>query len=235
MIVDLATYPLRNWLTCIDELHALGFSDAEIDAALAKADLWLTDLTEQRIFPLKHSSDLSFTEKSSITPCVVIRRGKLMQTIRHPLDSSYTKHDFAPGVELRVRSQYQGLKHGKLLHALLSNRFPWFGEFRWALHEIRSGENAWNECYMATTPPMREYAGKEFKHSPTTSLYVPLGALIQCDKEAIIQRHRSYHEDFYKGDDRAHYRHQALAVFEAPETIHFFKHLDGAPACVRLA
>ena len=50
-----------------------------------------------------------------------------------------------------------------------------------------------------------------------TSLYVPFKALMECDWQAIVDRHVKYHDEYYKSPDRRHFFKEAIDVLDSFE------------------
>lgn len=161
---------LIEWLSCKEELKKV-FTTKEIEEAIKTSGLTLKDLTTIENFAYE-----PFGKKEIIAE---YHRGqiKVCKTIK--IDGEYVSMEGQKNADVRtyrIIDHYQGLRHEKLIRALLEKRFKWFKNFKWSIYEV-SGKIEHYEIYLNT--------GKK-------SLYVPLVALLNRNKEAIIERNKSY-------------------------------------------
>lgn len=91
----------------------------------------------------------------------------------------------------RVPSQYQGLPQGKMLVALLREARPFLQNFTTTCYEINDHENSQNEFYL-------ELGASAEGHS---SLYVPYGAFLAGDIDAVKKRNKDYFGWYNKKKD----------------------------------
>lgn len=107
-----------DYLKCREDLNGLGFTDKEITKALDQCKLTvnlLTDLNGYKQEP-KYLKAYEVTKRSHSW------RGK---EYRGEFEREVTMH----GIECRVPSNYQGLRHGEIIEALMCNKFDWFNTF----------------------------------------------------------------------------------------------------------
>ena len=107
-----------DYLKCRKALNQLGFTDKEIRAALIAANLDVDDITDKNGFE-KFPHWLPVGEIITDRHSFQVKRYK----------GSYYKKEYTTGWLIRVPAHYQGLRHEKLLRALLEARFPWFESF----------------------------------------------------------------------------------------------------------
>lgn len=126
-----------------------------------------------------------------------------------------------PCIEFIVPDNYQ-LAEGRLLKKLLFAAYPYLNcaEYYEAIKvyhaDVREVDK--NEFYMS------------FYSNPydteKVSLYVPFKALRDKDPQIIIDRHTSYHKEYYGNDaSRKQYLDKALSVLEFDSTKEFFEHV----------
>lgn len=126
-----------------------------------------------------------------------------------------------PCIEFIVPDNYQ-LAEGRLLKKLLFAAYPYLNcaEYYEAIkvYHADAREVDKNEFYMS------------FYSNPydteKVSLYVPFKALRDKDPQIIIDRHTSYHKEYYGNDaSRKQYLDKALSVLEFDSTKEFFEHV----------
>lgn len=115
-----------------------------------------------------------------------------------------------------VPNQYQ-LNEKKLLEACLFLTIPEIDKFKWEMYHLDSYEDnkthkiIYSDIYLKTSEG---------------SLYCPVEALVNYDKEAIIERHTSYHKGYYNTSDRKKYLDKSLSVLDTLEVELLFYVLD---------
>lgn len=126
-----------------------------------------------------------------------------------------------PCIEFIVPDNYQ-LAEGRLLKRLLFAAYPYLNcaEYYEAIkvYHANAREVDKNEFYI------------DFYSSPygteKVSLYVPFKALRDKDPQIIIDRHTSYHKEYYgTHESRKPYLDKALSVLEFDSTKEFFEHV----------
>lgn len=126
-----------------------------------------------------------------------------------------------PCIEFVVPDNYQ-LAEKRLLKKLLVSAYPYLNcaEYYEAIkvYHADAREVDKNEFYIG------------FYSSPydteKVSLYVPFKALRDKDPQIIIDRHTSYHKEYYGNDaSRKQYLDKALSVLEFDSTKEFFEHV----------
>lgn len=126
-----------------------------------------------------------------------------------------------PCIEFIVPDNYQ-LAEGRLLKKLLFAAYPYLNcaEYYEAIkvYHADAREVDKNEFYIG------------FYSSPydteKVSLYVPFKALRDKDPQIIIDRHTSYHKEYYgTHESRKPYLDKALSVLEFKSTKEFFEHV----------
>lgn len=97
-------------------------------------------------------------------------------------------------------------KEKELLKTCIFEVIPELEKLQWNIYHLDREDN---NIYLKTTV--------------NNSLYCPVNALLNFDKEAIIQRHTDYHKKYYHGTDRKKYLDIALSVFDTvPVDILFY-------------
>lgn len=115
-----------------------------------------------------------------------------------------------------VPNHYQ-LNENKLLEACLVLSIPEIDRFKWDMYHLDSYEDnkthkiIYSDIYLKTSKG---------------SLYCPVEALVNYDKEAIIERHTSYHKSYYNTSDRKKYLDKALSILDTLEVELLFYVLD---------
>lgn len=164
---------LSDWLTCKKELIDLGFKETEINKALRQLKFTLDDLTDKKDFetepnyynPRLLSEDFHTCYKKEH----VTVKGKCFESCKYKPYQAQT---------WIIQATYQGLKHGNIIHKLLSNKFEWFNKFKWDIYELRSDDA---EIYLKTK---------------FGSLYVPIKSLMKKDPEIIKNRMLDYYGSY---------------------------------------
>ena len=163
------------WLNCTGILIELGFSVLEIEQALEQEALGVRELTDVKGFKdtPRHYRKME-----------IIREGVGVYVTDHRIwgGKTYENTERVTGTEVRLSAQYQGLKHGRLIKRLLSNRLPWFNNrFKWEAYEISHNAPDSVDIYLSTK---------------MGSLYVPVWALLAGDTEAITKRMTVYYKGY---------------------------------------
>ena len=117
MQVEKKELTVLDFLRCRTELNKIGFSDKEILKSLSDLEITKRDLTDEKAFEngTPYCNTYEFSRKGV---------GHFKQ-YKGNFVREYTKNaDF-----YFIPAQYQGLKHGKIIEKLLSNRFDWFNSF----------------------------------------------------------------------------------------------------------
>lgn len=115
-----------------------------------------------------------------------------------------------------VPNPYQ-LNEKKFLEACLVLAIPEIDKFKWDMYHLDSYEDnktkktIYSDIYLKTSEG---------------SLYCPVEALINYDKEAIIERHTSYHKSYYNTSDRKKYLDKSLSILDTLEVELLFYVLD---------
>lgn len=167
-------FSLTDWLTCKDELIKLGITTDEIEQALKDVKYTVRDLTDEQEFTQEPTyygiyelvKDWHTAQKKEH----ITLKGRCFESCDYVSYSAQT---------YRIKGHYQGLKHGKLIHQILSNRLPWFKSFKWEIFEMYSERNP--EIYLKTKKG---------------SVYVPIKALLEKDSKMIIERMKDYFLDY---------------------------------------
>ena len=115
-----------------------------------------------------------------------------------------------------VPNQYQ-TNEKELLKECLFLLIPELDKFEWNMYHLdsytdsKTKEIKYSDIYLKTVEG---------------SLYCPIEALIRYDKEAIIERHSSYHKGYYNTADRKEYLNKSLMVLKTLPTELLFYVLD---------
>lgn len=115
-----------------------------------------------------------------------------------------------------VPNPYQ-LNEKELLETCLILTIPELEKFKWDMYHLDSYEDnktkktIYSDIYLKTSEG---------------SLYCPIEALVNYDKEAIIERHTSYHKGYYNTSDRKKYLDKSLSVLDTLEVELLFYVLD---------
>jgi len=158
---------ISDWIIGKEYLINLGFTEKEIIKAIRNAKLTMNNLTSKEPESRAWSKiKIPIGLKSNFFTDIIVHKG-------HQYERHYTKITET----FIVPDKYQHLKHGKITKELLKNRFPWFVEFKWSIYSIEEKY----EIYMKT----------EFG-----SLYVPIKALLEKNKQIIIDRMTSYYQEY---------------------------------------
>lgn len=214
-----------EWLSCKEGLLKLGFSVKEIETAIKKSGLKVEDLTEIKDFQDQRTAEI-------YKPHEIVKGWHTSSYIRVyenvKIDGQYIQMEgYKTGqvIGVRVKNQYQGLKHEKVIRNLLEKRFKWFKNFKWEIYSFEYQDPENYEIYLKT--------GKN-------SLYVPLKALLKKDIKAIEDRNISYLTGYHKlgsyelnknkGETLGQFkerknkeRKKALRVLNTPTTKRFFE------------
>jgi len=115
---DKKTFQVIDYLKCRTELNSLGISDAEIQKALNELNITKNDLTDKQGF----QNIPNYLKVFEVTK-------ERHQFKQKQYNGAWEKEVDVIGVEVMIPSQYQGLKHGKIIETILKNRFSWFSSF----------------------------------------------------------------------------------------------------------
>jgi len=113
---DLESIKLIDWLTCKDQLLVYWTED-EINAALIEVGYTEDDLTDKLPFEQAPTYQKPYVKVKS--------NYRFTKTVPHRRSFNYTKEVTVIGGLYRIRSRFQGLKHGDLIFLLLCSKFPW--------------------------------------------------------------------------------------------------------------
>ena len=115
-----------------------------------------------------------------------------------------------------VPNSYQ-LNEKELLETCLILTIPEIDKFQWDMYHLdryedyKTHKKYYSDIYLKTTEG---------------SLYCPVEALVNYDKEAIMERHTSYHKSYYNTSDRKKYLDKSLSVLDTIEVELLFYVLD---------
>ena len=108
---------LSDWLNC-KEILLQYFTEEEIELALHQINYSVDDLTDIENF----ENEPKFYKNYELFKQNV----RFYKTVYY---GEYSKNVSVVGNAYRIEAKYQGLKHGKLVHKLFSNRYEWFDNF----------------------------------------------------------------------------------------------------------
>lgn len=109
-----------DYLTIRPQLNELGFTDDEIIRAIDQSGLNVNLLTDRKTF-----AESSHAEHFKVKEYI----GTSVHHYTLVNNEGYEKRMHCNGVAFRVPAHYQGLKHGRIIHKLLENKFEWFSSF----------------------------------------------------------------------------------------------------------
>lgn len=115
-----------------------------------------------------------------------------------------------------VPNQYQ-TNEKNLLETCLVLIIPEIDKFKWDMYHLDSYED--NNTH-------KKFYSDIYLKTSKGSLYCPVEALVNYDKEAIIERHTSYHKGYYNTSDRKKYLEKSLSVLDTLEVELLFYVLD---------
>ena len=142
----------------------------------------------------------------------------------YPTDGNIYRHEFEEwkGEWMRkvkkdaycytIPNRYQLDEH-KIMEACLQVVAPWISIFNIKCYHLDSAADT--DVYLKT--------------GDDVSIYVPVKAILGRDWEVIVDRHTTYHKDYYRGEDRKKYLDKALAALDSWEAILFKFCLDNYP------
>ena len=164
-----------DFLTCRKYLNDLGFSDAEITVTLNQLSINKRDLCDENGY-----------KSEPIWPKIkeFSRKGVIHYK---EYKGEYVKECTANGEYWFVPSQYQGLKHGKIIFTILSNRYNWFDMTK----DDKKKVTEW-QLYEMSSINYEMYLNTEFG-----SLYVPIKAIVEKDFSIIEKRMNDYFKFYY--------------------------------------
>ena len=228
---------LIDWLTCKDKLlHH--FTVKEVNKALKDCNITVSDLTDERGFENYPTYMQVFEEISD-------KYRFTKEKYFHNTD--YSKRIDVQGWKIRVKAQYQGLKHGKIIFQLLKNKYKWFDSFYKTTQEtkvIKTSDYLTRltdipEKYrhrsinsLLKNPPkeiikrkqslwnLYECSSKDYEIYLETehgTLYVPISALIKGDFSIIKERMEIYWKWYYNSPDRKEFLKKALMPLKSKE------------------
>ena len=206
---------LSDWLTCKDTLLKLNFTEEEIEKALKDVEYNIDDLTDKKGFK---------TIPNYYKPNEVLKENYWFTTKKY--DGEWVKEVRVKGYEVRIKAQYQGLRHSKFLHQLLSNKYNWFNSFQeeiitkekpLPIYEWTLLKNIPEEYKNLTVKQLLEQEPLEIKTLKSLwdiyelrdekdeiylktefgSLYVPYLALVDKDFSLIENRMKSYANSYH--------------------------------------
>ena len=139
----------------------------------------------------------------------------------------FTDYVYKNGIAYEARIQKQAysyivpdsyqLNEKELLKTCLVLTIPEIDKFKWDMYHLDSYEDnkthkiIYSDIYLKTSEG---------------SLYCPVEALVNYDKEAIIEKHTSYHKGYYNTSDREKYLNKTLSVLDTLEVELLFYVLD---------
>ena len=115
-----------------------------------------------------------------------------------------------------VPNSYQ-LSEKEFLRECLILSIPEIDKFKWEMYHLDSYEDYKTH---------KKYYSDIYLKTTEGSLYCPVEALVNYDKEAIIERHISYHKGYYNTSDRKKYLDKSLSVLDTLEVELLFYVLD---------
>lgn len=234
---------LIDWLTCKDVLLSLSFTEEEITKALEDVEYSINDLTDLKCF--------------RGTPWVKdyeLVREKVQFTTEE-WNGEWKKEIKVIGNEYRIKAQYQGIKHGKLIFQLFKNRYDWFDTFtKDVVENIKPVIDRWTkvkdvpEEYRTMTiqelielePPKDIIVKKSlwniyqiyndknpemYLETEFGSLYVPYKAILNNDFKLIKNRMETYFKSYYNTPDRQEYYNKAIKALKSKEAKQLKKYL----------
>lgn len=228
-----------EWLTCKEYLRKY-FSDDQIKRAIENAGLTVEDLTEEKgyragSFPTwmktceivkeNHTFDTDeykgeYKKRVTVNGWLIrqpnqyqrLKHGEIIEELLKERFEWFNGGAFMKVVDVAVKTEVheftslrnvpeelRGLTVAELLDG--ANRSVSALKSKWKIFEPHRDDN---DIYLECT-------GHE------TSLYVPFKALMECDWNAIVDRHVSYHSEYYKGEDRKHFLKEAMEVLDSFE------------------
>jgi hypothetical protein len=111
-----------DYLKCKKSLNNLGITDEEISRALNELGYNKENLCD--------TIALQENRQPYQKPFEFIRKGtSTFKEYTEVKGKEYIRDYTAPANFYRVSAQYQGLKHGTIIHKILSNRYNWFDSF----------------------------------------------------------------------------------------------------------
>ena len=115
-----------------------------------------------------------------------------------------------------VPNPYQ-LNEKEFLRECLILSIPEIDKFKWEMYHLDSYEDYKTH---------KKYYSDIYLKTTEGSLYCPVEALVNYDKEAIMERHISYHKSYYNTSDRKKYLDKSLSVLDTIEVELLFYVLD---------
>lgn len=124
---------------------------------------------------------------------------------------SWHRHYNAPGYNILHRSHYNTWESDFITKCLL-DKFPYLSNFEFKAYgtSISNTDIGDNELYLTVKE------AKENKEA-TTSIYVPLSALVLKDFGIVVERMTSYFNWYFSGESRKKYLDQALSLLDSKE------------------
>jgi len=225
---------LIDWLSITEDLIKIGFTKEEIEKALEESEYTEIDLTDDKGFE-------NFNEKW-YNPCKIIKERHKFTTKKY--QGEYSKDVEVQGKLVRIRGEYQSLKHPKIIEILFSNKFEWFKDFTEPVVEKQKPEiRSWTrlkdipleyknltlEKLIELSEPLEITVNKSlwriyssFYNDPEMyletefgTLYVPYEALMESDFSIIEERMNSYFSSYFnKSGFNLNHRGRTLEEYE---------------------
>jgi hypothetical protein len=182
----LTAIALTDWFTGTETLVTLGFTIPEIEAAIIKSGNSKETLTETKGFE-NYPTYLKTFE--------VVRENYTFKTKKY--NGEWEKEVTVMGWEIRVKAQYQSLRHSEILFCLFCNKWDWFNKLTFT-----------KECEVKTRLselPISEIP-KEFQHLTANELrseYLIKKELENCSRWDIYNCESQHFEIYLKtGNDK---------------------------------
>lgn len=157
------------------------FGSAIVNASLAKIPFG--DLVELGTREIKNN----FTNLDR-KGCIVLPNGYECITSHHPQDYSYTKTERVMCHRWIQPYNYQGLTHEKILRPCMLTKYPWMSRFKFLQYQVSTYDK---------NPEF--YVDLGVQINGHTNLYVPYEMFFAGDVEGIVERNRSYLQDYTRG------------------------------------
>lgn len=166
------------WLSCASKLLQLGFTLKELNQAIKRSGLNIDDLTSKEDFEGEcHYNQKELIKDYHTSNYIRVYKDVIVEG-QHIQMEGYKTGQVRT---YRIIDRYQGLKHEKMIRALMEKRFKWFKSFKWDIYSLDYQEPEHYEIYLKTS---------------MGSLYVPLIALLKKDFTMILLRMNSYYKEY---------------------------------------
>lgn len=151
-------------------------------------DLFGQDAVDRHLmnYPIAKLVDIDrISQRNGYTPKVSKLLGQQVWSVRY--HSMHKGHQWERTEQemcnaYLVPHHYQGLYHGEMIRAILTERFPWLEGYKTDIYELHFYDRA-SDCF---------YVRLSTSHQGHASLYVPYKAFLALDADAIIQRTVGY-------------------------------------------